>query len=91
MKTSSMLLLIPLLAACAEGIAAPDAQGRASPGYQASRTYCTQCHALPHADQHPPAEWPAVVARMQSYMEARHRPAPSAAERDAIIRYLQRN
>jgi hypothetical protein len=68
-----------------------EALDRAKPGYQVAKSFCSQCHALPFADQHPPAAWPYVVARMEGNMDAAHRRLPTAAEREAIIGYFQSN
>lgn len=66
-----------------------EALDSAKPGHQAAVSYCTQCHALPFGDQHPPAAWPYVVSRMEGYIDAAHRRMPNPAEREAIIGYFQ--
>lgn len=88
----SILLLFPVLffAGCDKQSAAErDAQQQAKPGCQVAKTFCSQCHELPLGYQHPPAAWPYVVSRMEGHMETAHKRVPSAAERDAIIGYLQ--
>lgn len=87
-----IMLLFPVLlfGGCdKQSAAARDAQQQTKPGYQAAKTYCSQCHELPLGYQQPPAAWPYVVSRMEGYMETAHKRVPSAAERDAIIGYLQ--
>lgn len=51
---------------------------------------CSQCHGLPMADKHTPAEWPAVIDRMIGYMQANGKSTPNAAERDEIINFYQK-
>ena len=91
MKISiSMMFLVLLLGGCSKQSAAErEALDKAKPGYQVARNFCSQCHTLPFADQHPPAAWPYVVSRMESYMEAAHRRMPNPTEREAIIGYFQ--
>lgn len=97
MKTSSIMILLVLfltlfLYGCGKQSAAQrEAQDRARPGYQVAKSFCSQCHALPFGDQHPPAAWPYVVSRMENYMEAAHRRMPDPAEQEAIIGYFQSN
>ena len=81
-----------LLGGCGKQSAAQrEALDRAKPGYQVAKTFCSQCHALPYGDQHPPAAWPYVVSRMEGYMESAHRRLPNQAELAAIIAYFQSN
>ena len=40
-----------------------------TPAAEPYRLACGQCHALPDPAQHSARQWPAVVARMQRYME----------------------
>lgn len=92
MMVMMMAFLIFFLGGCSKQSAAErEAQERAKPGYQEAKNFCSQCHALPFSDQHPPAAWPYVVSRMESYMEAAHRRVPNPAEREAIIAYFQSN
>jgi mono/diheme cytochrome c family protein len=93
MKLSGILIfLVLLLGGCSKQTAAQrDALERAKPGYQAAKTYCSQCHALPFGDQHPPGAWPYVVSRMEGYMQSAYKPMPNPAERKAIIAYFQSN
>jgi cytochrome c2 len=91
MKVSiAIMLLALLLIGCGKQSAAQrEALDRAKPGYQVAKTFCSQCHALPFGDQHPPAAWPYVVSRMEGYMESAHRRTPNQAELEAIIAYFQ--
>lgn len=97
MKLSiKMVFLALLLALCLGGCgkqsaAEREAHDQAKPGYQVAKSFCSQCHTLPFGDQHPPAAWPYVVARMEGNMEAAHRRLPTPAEREAIIAYFQSN
>jgi len=87
-----MVFAVLLLAGCSRQTAAQrDALESAKPGYLVAKSYCSQCHALPFADQHPPAAWPYVVSRMQGYMQSAHKPMPDPAESKAIIGYFQTN
>lgn len=87
-----MIFLALLLGGCGkQGAAEREAHDKAKPGYAVAKSFCSQCHALPFSDQHPPAAWPYVVSRMEGYMESAHRRMPSAEERDAITGYFQSN
>jgi hypothetical protein len=93
MKAAFIITFIALLlVGCGKQSAAQrEAHDKAMPGYQVAKSFCSQCHALPFADQHPPAAWPYVVSRMEGYMESAHRRLPNPAEREAIIGYFQSN
>jgi cytochrome c2 len=93
MKVSILMIFIALfLAGCGKQSAAErEAQDKAKPGYQVAKSFCSQCHALPFGDQHPPAAWPYVVSRMEGHMEAARRRMPNPEERQAIISYFQSN
>lgn len=93
MKVSIVMIFIALfLAGCGKQSAAErEAQDKAKPGYQVAKSFCSQCHALPFWDQHPPAAWPYVESRMEGYMESARRRTPNPAERQAIIAYFQSN
>lgn len=87
-----MMFLVMFLGGCGKQSAAErEALDRAKPGYHEAKSFCSQCHTLPFADQHPPAAWPYVVSRMEGYMESAHRRMPNPAEREAIIGYFQSN
>ena len=62
-------------------------RSKAKPGYLVAKTFCSQCHALPFGDQHPPAAWPYVVSRMEGYMESAHKrmPDPRSVMRSSAI------
>lgn len=69
----------------------PDPQ---SAGARALERYCNQCHNLPGPGMHTAAEWPAVVARMETRMHMMTGmmggvAAPTQAEADTLLRYLQ--
>ncbi len=74
----------------------PDAD---SPGARLLGRYCGQCHFAPGPGQHTAPQWAEVVPRMGLLMTVtarfagRSRPLeqPSAAERDALLAYLQRH
>ena len=68
-----------------------EALDKAKPGYQVAKSFCSQCHALPFGDQHPPAAWPYVVSRMEGYMESAHKRMLNPTEREGIIGYFQSN
>lgn len=86
----AMLLLALFFTACSKQSAAErEALDKAKPGYQVAKNFCSQCHTLPFADQHPPAAWPYVISRMEGYMESAHKRAPSPSEREAILSYFQ--
>lgn len=93
MKASTIIILFSLLlCGCGKQSAAErEAHDKAKPGYAVAARFCSQCHALPFGDQHPPAAWPYVVSRMEGYMEAAHRQVPNPSEREAIIGYFQSN
>ena len=44
------------------------ASGQSSSAEAAIASTCSQCHGLPSASQHTPAQWPAIVQRMEQYM-----------------------
>jgi len=89
---SIIVFVALLLVGCSRQTAAQrDALESAKPGYLVAKSYCSQCHALPFADQHPPAAWPYVVSRMQGYMESAHKQMPDPAETKAIIGYFETN
>jgi cytochrome c2 len=93
MKVSIIMIFVALLlVGCGKQTAAErEALDKAKPGYQVAKSFCSQCHALPFGDQHPPAAWPYVVSRMEGYMESARRRMPNPAEREAIIGYFQSN
>ena len=81
MKKTIAAVLLPLaLSACVDS----------GPSLTSQEKYvCTQCHKLPFPDKHPAAEWPAVVARMEAYMQANGRRMPTPQEREDIIKFYQ--
>jgi hypothetical protein len=93
MRVSIVVILFALLlGGCGKQSAAErEAHDKAKPGYKVAMSFCSQCHALPLGDQHPPAAWPYVVSRMEGYIETAHRRVPNPTEREAIIGYFQSN
>lgn len=93
MKLSGIMILVALLlGGCSRQTAAQrDALESAKPGYLVAKSFCSQCHALPFADQHPPAAWPSVVSRMEAHIQAANKRMPNPAAREAIIAYFQSN
>lgn len=93
MKVSIIMIFLALfLCGCGKQSAAErDAHDKAKPGYQVAQNFCSQCHAMPFWDQHPPAAWPYVISRMEGYIESAHKRMPNQAELEAIIGYYQSN
>ena len=52
---------------------------------------CARCHALPNPTAHTAAEWPAVVAKMQTFMKAMGKPEITTEENREIVRYLEKH
>jgi hypothetical protein len=55
--------------------------------------YCSQCHAVPSPAQHTSAQWPAVVSRMQRYMQASSAQIshPGPPQIGALVHYLEQH
>lgn len=74
-----------------------------SRGAKLTTQYCVQCHNLPNPAMHHAAKWPTIVERMVLRMEGKGNygqlmfdmmagvKAPSAAEADALVAYLQKH
>lgn len=66
-----------------------------SRGARLLREYCQQCHNLPSPAMHNAGEWPGIVRRMNQRMQRMsgmmHIAAPTRAELDDLVDYLQRN
>jgi cytochrome c5 len=60
--------------------------GRGSAVFQAM---CSRCHLLPDPRQHSPADWPAVVMRMERNMERMKVRGLTNDQATAIVGYLQ--
>ena len=103
-KSIIVVLLATALIGCNEGsdshkaipqsevsAAGVEASTAPEPGYLETKAICTQCHAMPVADQFHPAAWPSVVARMEAHMRSNNKILPSDQERTAILAYLQNN
>lgn len=69
--------------------AAPGMQLTLPVGLKETRKICGQCHGLPNPTQYHPAAWPSVVARMEALIVKNGRIMPTAAEKEAILTYLQ--
>ncbi|HLG21624.1 MAG TPA: cytochrome c [Candidatus Manganitrophaceae bacterium] len=80
LKTYAMKALPP------GAVPAPD-----SPGAVLFQQTCAQCHALPDPKQRAPSEWPAVVERMRSNMEAMGKRVITEEEKSKIADYLTRH
>jgi mono/diheme cytochrome c family protein len=59
-----------------------------TPGLALFRRICSQCHVLPDPALHKAEEWPAVVDRMRTNMEAMGKGVITDRERDEITGYL---
>ena len=74
-----------------------------SRGARLTEQYCVQCHNLPNPAMHHDAKWPTIVERMVLRMEGKGNygrlmfdmmagvKAPSLAESDALVAYLQKH
>ena len=58
---------------------------------KAFRDNCAQCHSLPSPTIHTDKEWPAVVARMLSYINAQNLPNIKESDIKYILDYLIKN
>lgn len=87
-KTIILTMLALLVSGCGKSLSR-DEKDKDKPGYQEAKAFCAQCHALPFGDQHPPAAWYEVVARMEGHMKASNRKLPDPVQREAIITYFQ--
>jgi cytochrome c553 len=65
-----------------------DANAEVRKGYHLVQSYCIQCHQAPNPNQHSAADWPAVVTRMQGYMQRQQQHSLSKDQRRLIIDYL---
>ena len=52
---------------------------------------CAQCHSLPSPTIHTDKEWPTVVARMLSYINAQNLPSIKESDIKVILDYLIKN
>ncbi|MBI4419634.1 MAG: hypothetical protein HY560_02310 [Gemmatimonadetes bacterium] len=57
-------------------------------GRSAFSQTCSRCHALPDPRNHSPADWPAVVMRMEQRMTEMKVDRPSPGETQQILSYL---
>lgn len=61
-----------------------------SAGASALKNFCSDCHGMPHPTTHPAAEWSNVVYRMNIHRLKRGLTEMSEAEKQELIRYLQK-
>jgi len=61
---------------------------RAAPGRDVFEAMCSRCHLLPDPRQHSPADWPAVVMRMERNMERMRVSGVTSQQAQTIITYL---
>lgn len=87
-RTFFVALMVLLMSGCGKSVPRDELE-KGKPGYFEAKLYCTQCHGLPFADQHPASAWPFVIARMEGYMQNSKRRLPSQAEHEAILKYFQ--
>ena len=62
-----------------------DAAGRAPEAY---RTLCGDCHAVPDPASHGPQDWPAVLARMETYRPVMRRAPAETAVAARVVAFL---
>ncbi|HXZ49415.1 MAG TPA: hypothetical protein VEG27_10365 [Usitatibacter sp.] len=60
-----------------------------TPQGRAYASACAQCHALPDPRQHDARQWPAVVARMETYMRNAHVGVPDPGTIKEIESFLE--
>lgn len=84
------LLLDYLKAHAMDGLPPGAVPSPGSPGAALFQQTCAQCHALPDPKQHSPSEWPDVVERMRSNMEAMGKRVITEDEMKEILAYLTR-
>lgn len=78
LKAHSMKSIAP------DALPSPDSRGAAF-----FKDICTQCHALPDPKLHTAKEWPAVLQRMQTNMQAMGRRVVTEDEKKEIEAYLE--
>lgn len=94
-RQDELLLAAANVALPPPGTAAADLPDPNARGAQLVGQYCAQCHNLPSPQMHSATDWPSIARRMWLRMELL--PAtlqvkvPSAAERFAILDYLNTN
>ncbi len=88
--------LLMLLAACGRP-SAESGSGKAalpeadSPGAQALKHYCGDCHAPPRPEAHRKDEWPNVVYRMQNHRIMKAMDPVPEREYQQLIAYLEKH
>ena len=94
MKAAIVVMFLAIfISGCGKSADSREAQEKLKliPGYREARVFCTQCHKLPASNQHVPAAWPGVMARMEGHIRANKRKMPDQQEREAIIGFFQSN
>ena len=69
----------------------PESNPDYAQGYRQAKITCTQCHAMPHPDQHSSDEWPGVIARMEDHIKTYHKQVPSKERLKSIVEYYAGN
>ena len=69
----------------------PETSADYVPGYQQAKITCTQCHAMPHPEQHSSEEWPSVITRMEDHIKIYHKQMPSKEGLKSIVEYYVGN
>lgn len=91
--TSAPLLLAAASVNLPAGVAPAQMPEPASTEVQLLTKYCTPCHGLSHPTTHSATDWPVVMRRM--WLRSTHLgaefdvPIPTAAERLAMLNYMQ--
>ncbi|APG27169.1 hypothetical protein A7E78_04555 [Syntrophotalea acetylenivorans] len=83
------ILLAYLQKYALKALRGPDVPLAESPGAKKFSSVCSQCHVLPDPASHLTEEWPAVVERMAQYMFNMGFGELNAADKKAIVSYLQ--
>jgi hypothetical protein len=60
-------------------------------GYKQAKVSCTQCHAMPHPNQHSSLEWPSVIKKMEKYIRENNKTMPNISQQKSIINYYTGN
>ena len=90
MKRNIAIIIVVLsLSACGESVVEREARLKQLPGYQEANAICGQCHAVPSPDQHHPAAWPSVIARMEQLIRTDNRTMPDQKTHDLIVSFFQ--
>ena len=94
-RQDELLLAAANVALPPPGVTAADLPDPNSTGAQLVAQYCGQCHNLPTPQMHSATDWPGIARRMWLRMELlpplHQVKVPAAAERFAILDYLNTN